>query len=113
MASTSGSTVGKGSTTLELIYGSISGMAFGLVSPLASQPFDTLKTKMQAARTMPGRRPHALPSASCEPCHRVPLRSLAALLPPCPSCVPSPTSLSHPCPTAAGTQVHGAERVLP
>ena len=48
MASTSGSTVGKGSTTLELIYGSISGMAFGLVSPLASQPFDTLKTKMQA-----------------------------------------------------------------
>ena len=48
MASTSGSTVGKGSTTLELIYGSISGMAFGLVSPIASQPFDTLKTKMQA-----------------------------------------------------------------
>ena len=48
MASASGSTVGKGSTTLELIYGSISGMAFGLVSPLASQPFDTLKTKMQA-----------------------------------------------------------------
>ena len=39
---------------------------------------------------MPGRRPHALPSASCEPCHRVPLRSLAALLPPCPSCGPSP-----------------------
>ena len=28
--------------------GSLSGLAFGLVSPLASQPFDTLKTKMQA-----------------------------------------------------------------
>ena len=40
--------VGTGSSTLELVYGSISGMAFGLVSPLASQPFDTLKTKMQA-----------------------------------------------------------------
>jgi hypothetical protein len=40
--------VGQGSSTLELLYGSISGMAFGLVSPLASQPFDTLKTKMQA-----------------------------------------------------------------
>jgi len=40
--------VGKGSSTLELLYGSISGMAFGLISPLASQPFDTLKTKMQA-----------------------------------------------------------------
>ena len=43
-----GGMVGTGSSTLELVYGSISGMAFGLVSPLASQPFDTLKTKMQA-----------------------------------------------------------------
>ena len=43
-----GRMVGQGSSTLEVIYGSISGMAFGLVSPLASQPFDTLKTKMQA-----------------------------------------------------------------
>ena len=40
--------VGTGSSTLELLYGSLSGLAFGLVSPLASQPFDTLKTKMQA-----------------------------------------------------------------
>ena len=44
----SGRTVGQGSTMLESLYGSLSGMAFGLVSPLASQPFDTLKTKMQA-----------------------------------------------------------------
>ena len=44
----SGRTVGQGSTMLETLYGSLSGMAFGLVSPLASQPFDTLKTKMQA-----------------------------------------------------------------
>jgi solute carrier family 25 carnitine/acylcarnitine transporter 20/29 len=33
---------------LEALYGSLSGMAFGLLSPLASQPFDTIKTKMQA-----------------------------------------------------------------
>jgi solute carrier family 25 carnitine/acylcarnitine transporter 20/29 len=46
--SSAGRMVGTGSSTLELVYGSISGMAFGLVSPLASQPFDTLKTKMQA-----------------------------------------------------------------
>ena len=43
-----GRMVGTGSSTLELVYGSLSGLAFGLVSPLASQPFDTLKTKMQA-----------------------------------------------------------------
>ena len=43
-----GQMVGKGSSTAELIYGSLSGMAFGLISPLASQPFDTIKTKMQA-----------------------------------------------------------------
>ena len=43
-----GSTVGKGSSLLETFYASLSGLAFGLVSPLASQPFDTLKTKMQA-----------------------------------------------------------------
>eukprot|EP00873_Tetraselmis_striata_P025610 jgi/Tetstr1/445874/TSEL_033513.t1 len=43
-----GQMVGKGNSTLELIYGSLSGMAFGLISPMASQPFDTIKTKMQA-----------------------------------------------------------------
>ena len=43
-----GRMVGTGSSTMELIMGSLSGLAFGLVSPLASQPFDTLKTKMQA-----------------------------------------------------------------
>ncbi len=43
-----GRMIGTGSSTLELVYGSLSGLAFGLVSPLASQPFDTLKTKMQA-----------------------------------------------------------------
>jgi len=31
-----------------LLYGSLSGMAFGLVSPIAGQPFDLVKTKMQA-----------------------------------------------------------------
>ena len=43
-----GAMVGTGSSIMEIIYGSLSGLAFGLVSPLASQPFDTLKTKMQA-----------------------------------------------------------------
>jgi len=43
-----GDMVGKGAAKLELLYGSLSGMAFGLISPLASQPFDTLKTKLQA-----------------------------------------------------------------
>jgi len=43
-----GQMVGKGAAKLEFLYGSLSGMAFGLVSPIASQPFDTLKTKMQA-----------------------------------------------------------------
>ena len=43
-----GSIIGKGSSIMESVYGSLSGLAFGLVSPLASQPFDTLKTKMQA-----------------------------------------------------------------
>ena len=42
------SIVGEGSSLKEFIYGSISGLAFGLVSPFAAQPFDTLKTKMQA-----------------------------------------------------------------
>ena len=43
-----GSMIGKGSSIMESVYGSLSGLAFGLVSPLASPPFDTLKTKMQA-----------------------------------------------------------------
>lgn len=40
--------VGKKHPVLEALYGSLSGIAFGLLSPLASQPFDTIKTKMQA-----------------------------------------------------------------
>ena len=43
-----GDMIGKGSSTAELLYGSLSGMAFGLVSPIAGQPFDLIKTKMQA-----------------------------------------------------------------
>ena len=43
-----GDMVGKGTSTVELLYGSLSGMAFGLVSPIAGQPFDIVKTKMQA-----------------------------------------------------------------
>ena len=43
-----GDMVGKGTSTMELLYGSLSGMAFGLVSPIAGQPFDIVKTKMQA-----------------------------------------------------------------
>ena len=43
-----GQMVGTGSSLKELVYGSLSGMAFGLISPFAAQPFDTLKTKMQA-----------------------------------------------------------------
>ena len=48
MSTTAGRTVGTGSSALEAALGALSGMAFGLISPLASQPFDTLKTKMQA-----------------------------------------------------------------
>ena len=40
--------LGEKNPLLEAVYGSLSGMAFGLLSPLASQPFDTIKTKMQA-----------------------------------------------------------------
>lgn len=40
--------IGKGTSTTELLLGSLSGMAFGLVSPIAGQPFDIVKTKMQA-----------------------------------------------------------------
>jgi hypothetical protein len=43
-----GDMVGKGSAWAELFYGSLSGMAFGLISPVAGQPFDVIKTKMQA-----------------------------------------------------------------
>lgn len=43
-----GDMVGKGSSTTELIIGSLSGFAFGLISPIAGQPFDVVKTKMQA-----------------------------------------------------------------
>jgi hypothetical protein len=43
-----GQLVGKGSASLELALATLSGMAFGVISPLASQPFDTIKTKMQA-----------------------------------------------------------------
>ena len=38
-----GQMVGKGDAMLEFIYGSLGGMAFGLISPLACQPFDTIK----------------------------------------------------------------------
>eukprot|EP00286_Rhodomonas_abbreviata_P010484 CAMPEP_0181335722 /NCGR_PEP_ID=MMETSP1101-20121128/26998_1 /TAXON_ID=46948 /ORGANISM="Rhodomonas abbreviata, Strain Caron Lab Isolate" /LENGTH=52 /DNA_ID=CAMNT_0023445891 /DNA_START=204 /DNA_END=359 /DNA_ORIENTATION=- len=48
MAHPSGLMMGKKHPLLEALYGSLSGMAFGLISPLASQPFDTIKTKMQA-----------------------------------------------------------------
>ena len=48
MAEKPRSTVGTASSLLEMVYGSLSGLAFGLISPLASQPFDTIKTKMQA-----------------------------------------------------------------
>ena len=48
MADKPRSTVGTASSLLEMLYGSLSGLAFGLISPLASQPFDTMKTKMQA-----------------------------------------------------------------
>lgn len=40
--------IGKGSFLTESLYGWLSGMAFGLVSPIAGQPFDVVKTKMQA-----------------------------------------------------------------
>lgn len=40
--------VGTGSAVLETLMGSLSGLAFGLISPLTSQPFDVMKTKMQA-----------------------------------------------------------------
>ena len=43
-----GDMIGKETSFAELIYGSVSGMMFGLVSPIAGQPFDVVKTKMQA-----------------------------------------------------------------
>ena len=52
-----GDMVGKGSSTTELLLGSISGMAFGLVSPIAGQPFDVVKTKMQADARFAGQSP--------------------------------------------------------
>jgi hypothetical protein len=55
-----GQMVGKGDPTLELIYGSLSGMAFGVISPLASQPFDVIKTKMQAQAKFNGQGPLAV-----------------------------------------------------
>jgi solute carrier family 25 carnitine/acylcarnitine transporter 20/29 len=42
--------VGKGSATTELLYGMLSGMAFGLISPVFAKPFDCIKTKMQGER---------------------------------------------------------------
>ena len=44
----SGQMLGTGSSTTELVYGMLSGMAFGLISPVAAMPFDCVKTKMQA-----------------------------------------------------------------
>lgn len=52
-----GDMVGKGSSMTELLLGSISGMAFGLVSPIAGQPFDVVKTKMQADARFTGESP--------------------------------------------------------
>ena len=49
--------VGQGSSFAELVYGSISGMAFGLISPAFAMPFDTIKTKMQAEAQYRGKGP--------------------------------------------------------
>lgn len=35
----------------------LSGLAYGAISPLASQPFDTVKTRLQAGRALPGEGP--------------------------------------------------------
>ena len=55
-----GDMVGRGSATLELLYGSLSGMAFGLISPTFAMPFDTIKTKMQAERRFRHKGPLAV-----------------------------------------------------
>ena len=52
-----GDMIGKGSSMTELVLGSVSGMAFGLVSPIAGQPFDIVKTKMQADGRFAGQGP--------------------------------------------------------
>jgi hypothetical protein len=52
-----GQMVGKGDSAMEFLVGALSGLAFGLVSPLASQPFDVLKTKMQAQTKFAGQGP--------------------------------------------------------
>lgn len=49
-----GSLVGGGSAIIETLWGSLSGLAYGAISPLASQPFDTVKTRLQAGRCRPG-----------------------------------------------------------
>mmetsp|Transcript_62852 Transcript_62852/g.123478 ORF Transcript_62852/g.123478 Transcript_62852/m.123478 type:complete len:306 (-) Transcript_62852:65-982(-) len=47
--------VGTGSALVETLMGSLSGLAFGLISPLASMPFDVMKTKMQAEPRFAGK----------------------------------------------------------
>ena len=61
----------------------------------------------------------ALPVSSCEPLHRGCFLTRSLPLPLPPSRLPTPppfpfycATLCHPCPTMAGTQVHGASRVL-
>ena len=46
--------IGQGSAALEFAHGMLSGLAFGAISPLASQPFDVLKTRLQAGKCLPG-----------------------------------------------------------
>ena len=58
-----GGLLGSGSATLEFMHGSLSGLAFGAISPLASQPFDTVKTRMQAGRCLPGEGPISVASS--------------------------------------------------
>jgi solute carrier family 25 (mitochondrial carnitine/acylcarnitine transporter), member 20/29 len=43
-----GALAGHGSSTEEAAIGFMSGVVFGLVSPVVGHPFDTIKTKMQA-----------------------------------------------------------------
>jgi len=61
--SESGSIVGRGSAALEFLYGSMSGLAFGAISPLASQPFDVVKTRLQAGKCLPGEGPISVASS--------------------------------------------------
>eukprot|EP00404_Azadinium_spinosum_P006266 CAMPEP_0180434776 /NCGR_PEP_ID=MMETSP1036_2-20121128/10131_1 /TAXON_ID=632150 /ORGANISM="Azadinium spinosum, Strain 3D9" /LENGTH=256 /DNA_ID=CAMNT_0022440663 /DNA_START=76 /DNA_END=843 /DNA_ORIENTATION=- len=52
--------IGSSSSLVETVWGFASGALFGLISPLAGQPFDTIKTRMQSESQFRGMQPMAV-----------------------------------------------------